>query len=137
MKSLIRNCLLTFVGILFALIHINSLIVDNTNNELFYASENAMQATQIVAKAMVQEKTFGIKNPYISFPDETAYFSDFKDNFLHQITSDNIYDFELLDCDLDKGLLSVKITVKYLNVLGVQKSIETEQTAIIDVVDDI
>lgn len=134
MKSFVRVCLLCAVGLLFALYHINNMIVDNINNELQYATQNAMFTTQYVPKIMIQDKYLGTHDATLTFSSEEEYFNDFKANFFKQITSDAEYQVICLDSDLSRGLLSVEILGTYKNVLGETKSVHTIKTSIVDVV---
>lgn len=133
MKSFARNCFICLIGIFFALFHLNNVLADNINNELLYATSNAMFVTQLVPKIMIQDKSLGTSDATLSFDNEEEYFEDFKNNFYKQITSDTIYEINCLDSDLERGMLSVEITGTYRNILGTEKTVHTTKTSVVDV----
>lgn len=133
MKSFARNCFICLIGIFFALFHLNNVLADNINNELLYATSNAMFVTQLVPKIMIQDKSLGTNDATLSFNSEEEYFEDFKNNFYKQITSDAIYEIKCLDSDLERGMLSVEITGTYRNILGTEKTVHTTKTSVVDV----
>ena len=63
---------------------------------------------------------------------EDEYFNYFVDSFGIQLTTDSVCRVDMLDADLDKGLLRVKITCSYNKLNGDVGELSLIKTGIVE-----
>lgn len=134
MKILARLMGFTTIGLLFIGILMNMMQENILLRDLMDMTSLAVNQTQIVMKEQIEDKYYNYENARVNFNNNEEYFTYFKQCFTMLISSDAKYEATLYDIDYEKGLISVGVDCKYKNIVGVEKTLHTRKTSIVDVI---
>ena len=132
MRILIKLFSYTLVGLLVLACTLRFVSTNTRRDELHKAATNAMTQTQTVMAEQIEDREYGTHAARLVWSSEDEYFNYFVDSFGIQLTTDSVCRVDMLDADLDKGLLRVKITCSYNKLNGDVGELSLIKTGIVE-----
>ena len=135
MKVMTRIMGLAVAGFIAMIAMLQLINVDIRRDEMETITTLAMNQTQTIAEEYIADELYGTNNARKKFTSNDEYFQDYVNNFQKLVTSDCVYQIDLMYADYEKGLLDVNVTCEYKNILGQEASMSERKTSIIETVD--
>lgn len=132
MRILIKLFGYTLVGFFVLVCSLQFVSTNIRTQEVHKAATNAMTQTQTVMAEQIEDREYGTHAARLVWSSEDEYFNYFVDSFKIQLSTDNVCRIDMLDCDLNKGLLRVKISCFYNKLNGDVGEISLIKTGIVE-----
>lgn len=131
MKIFVRLFGLTVMSYLALLLLINLVAVNIASKELEIVANAAMNETQLLMSEIMEDRLLGRHTARYLFIDDATYFGFYCQSVALLTSGSDRYQVELISCDYDKGLMSVKVKRRVL-----QKTLTKTLLNIVEVCND-
>ncbi|MBP3398934.1 MAG: InlB B-repeat-containing protein [Erysipelotrichaceae bacterium] len=135
MKIMTRIMGLAVAGFIAMMAMLQLINVDIRRDEMETITTLAMNQTQTIAEEYIADDLYETNNARKRFTSNEEYFQDYVNNFQKLVTSDCVYQIDLMYADYEKGILDVNVTCEYKNIIGQEASMSERKTSIIETVD--
>lgn len=132
MRALIKLYGYTMIGLLMMLCTLQFVSTNIRRDEMETAATMAMSQTQTAMAEQIEDRKYGTHTARVTWVDEDEYFQYFADSFQIQLTTNSACRLDRLDCDLEKGLLRVRVTCSYNKLNGEVGSMTVTKTGIVE-----
>lgn len=132
MRILIKLFGYTFVGVLVLTCGLQFVSTNTRTDEMETAATIAMSQTQTVMAEQIEDRRFGTNIAREHWTSEDEYFDYFVDSFQIQLTTDSKCAIDLLNADLEKGVLDVNVTCSYKRLDGQTASMSVRKTGVVE-----
>lgn len=109
MKIFVRLFGLSVLSYLSLLLMINLVAANIANKELAVVANAAMNETQLLMSEIMEDRLLGRHTARYLFTDDASYFAFYCQSLALLTAESQRYQVELISCDYEKGLLSVRV----------------------------
>lgn len=133
MRMLFRALGMFMVTIFMSMTVLYVSSVNIHQEELLSTTTTALNQTQMVIEDQIMDNLYGTKIADTELLTDESYFNFFLENLRILVSSsDSKYTVDLLDIDVDRGFIRVKVTTTFNTVAGVRTK-EVIKTGLVDV----
>lgn len=133
MRMLFRALGMFMVTIFMSMTVLYVSSVNIHQEELLSTTTTALNQTQMVMEDQIMDNLYGTKIADTELLTDESYFNFFLENLRILVSStDSKYTVDLLDIDVDRGFIRVKVTTTFNTVAGVRTK-EVIKTGLVDV----
>lgn len=133
MRMLFRALGMFMVTIFMSMTVLYVSSVNIHQEELLSTTTTALNQTQMVMEDQIMDNLYGTEIADTELLTDESYFNFFLENLRILVSSsDSKYTVDLLDIDVDRGFIRVKVTTTFNTVVGVRTK-EVIKTGLVDV----
>lgn len=133
MRMLFRALGMFMVTIFMSMTVLYVSSVNIHQEELLSTTTTALNQTQMVMEDQIMDNLYGTEIADTELLTDESYFNFFLENLRILVSSsDSKYTVDLLDIDVDRGFIRVKVTTTFNTVAGVRTK-EVIKTGLVDV----